>query len=56
MLTLIAMIIIAYNSPFYSQSVTCNFRQLMTCHWVYLLTYILILVVLQLYRMVSVSG
>ena len=42
MLTLITMIIIVHNSPFCSQTVPCNFRQLMICHWVYLLTYILI--------------
>ena len=40
MLTLITMIIIVHNSPFYSQTVSCNFRQLMTCHWIYLLTYL----------------
>ena len=42
LLTLITMIIIGHNSPFCCQTVPCSFRQLMTCHWVYLLTYILI--------------
>ena len=41
MLTLITMIIIVHNSPFRSQTMPYNLRQLMTWHWVYLLTYLL---------------
>ena len=56
-LRLITMIIIVRNSPFCSQTVPCNFRQLMTCHWVYFLTYLYFnpRSVTNIQRMVSVS-
>ena len=58
MLTLITMIIIVRNSPFCSQTVPCNFRQLMTCHGVYFVTYLYLnpRSVTTIQRMVSVSG